>query len=106
MKLIVKAGLLFLYIVLSCSCSSNKVAVPYEKEAMTIIIKGDQQLNLYQGLAHSLYLCTYQLKDPNAFNQLADEKDGVEKLMECSRFDASVAYTKRLVVQPGQSYTD
>jgi predicted component of type VI protein secretion system len=33
---------------------------------------------------------------------LADEKDGLSKLLECSRFDPSVTYSKRLIVQPNQ----
>jgi type VI secretion system VasD/TssJ family lipoprotein len=91
--------------VLLSSCSSAPSRPPeytYQKEAITITLRADSQLNLYQGSPHTLVLCTYQLKDPNAFNQLTDERDGLPKLLECGRFDGSVAYTKRLVVQPGQ----
>lgn len=115
MKPFIKIGLLFLCAVLSCSCSlfgSSSSAgapsggVPFKANAMSASIKGDPQLNLYQNRPHPVYLCIYQLKDPNGFNQLAGEKDGIEKLMECSRFDGSVAYAKRLVVQPGQELTE
>ncbi|UFS70725.1 type VI secretion lipoprotein TssJ [Geomonas sp. RF6] len=76
--------------------------VTYKKDDITFRIKGDPQLNRYGNNAHALYLCVYQLKDPNTFNQLAEEKGGVAKLLQCSRFDSSVANAKRLVVQPGQ----
>ncbi len=65
-------------------------------------IKGSPQLNLYHDRSHPVYLCIYQLKDPNWFNQLAIENGGIESLMGCSRLDPSVAFAKRVVVQPGQ----
>jgi type VI secretion system VasD/TssJ family lipoprotein len=80
---------------------SSKVA--YKKQDFTLLIKGDPQLNRFQNNSHTLFLCVYQLKDPNAFNQLAEEKDGLPKLLECSRFDGSVANAKRVSVQPGQT---
>ena len=33
---------------------------------------------------------------------MIDEKGGLERLLECNRFDSSVTYSKRLVVQPNQ----
>ncbi len=80
--------------------------VTYKKDDMTFVLKADAQLNRYQNNAHTLFLCIYQLKDPNAFNQLAEDKNGLPKLLECSRFDSSVANAKRLVMQPGQEIKD
>lgn len=105
MKTDVRVWWLLACVVLLSSCSSTPSRPPeytYQKEAITITLRADPQLNLYQGSPHTLVLCTYQLKDPNAFNQLTDERDGLPRLLECGRFDGSVAYTKRLVVQPGQ----
>ncbi len=101
MKRYIEALLLFVIIVLFCSCAS----VPeykYEKEVISINLTGDYRLNLYQGSPHTLVICTYQLRDPNAFNQLIEDKVGLSKLLECSRFDPSVTYSKMLVIQPGQ----
>ena len=92
--------------VVSCSSVSRTPEYSFQKEAVTITLKADPQLNLYQGSPHTLVACTYQLRDPNAFNQIVDEKDGLPKLLECGRFDASVAYAKRLVLQPGQELKD
>jgi predicted component of type VI protein secretion system len=86
--------------------SDSAKVVSYQKEDLTLLIRADLQLNRFQNNAHTLFMCIYQLKDPNAFNQLAEEKDGVPKLLECNRFDGSVANAKRIVVQPGQSMKD
>jgi len=90
----------------ACSSVSRSPEYSYKKEAVFLTLRADPQLNLYQGSPHTIVACTYQLRDPNAFNQLLDEKDGLPKLLECGRFDASVAYTKRLVIQPGQEVKD
>ena len=78
----------------------------YEKAAISVHFVSDPQLNLFQMQAHSLIICLYQLRDPNGFSQLVDEKDGLPKLLDCSRFDPSVTYAKRLVVQPNQDATE
>lgn len=112
MKIFTTPALLSLLLLCLCSCSlfsskdkggdGVKPAIPYEKESIILKIRSDTQLNLFQGQPHSLALCTYQLKDPNAFNQLTDEKNGLSRLMECERFDASVLSSKRIIVHPSQ----
>ncbi len=94
--------LIFTMLICSCAAISSPPKYEYEKEAVRISLKSDPRLNLYQGSPHTLVVCTYQLKDPNAFNQLVDEKDGLSKLLECSHFDPSVTYSRMLVIQPGQ----
>ncbi len=93
------------------ACSSTPLAKQppdwgYEKNAIQLQITSDPQINLYQKKAHSLLVCLYNLKDLNGFNQLSDEKDGLPKLLECNRFESSVTYSKKLVVQPGQKITE
>jgi type VI secretion system VasD/TssJ family lipoprotein len=92
------------------SCASQPVAPPsewrYEKGAVHLNLRADPQLNLYDGQAHTLLVCVYQLRDPNAFNQLTEDEDGLYKLLECSRFDGSVVGAKRLFAQPGQTLTE
>lgn len=90
-----------------CS-SAPRTATPipppwsYEKNAIDLHIKADPRLNLYNKTPHTLLLCIYHLRDPSSFKQLQDERDGLQKLLECGRFDSSVAYAKAIVVQPGQ----
>ncbi len=103
------ASIIFLITVVgiaSLSCSSRSRSVDtagwgYEKEAIRIQLTGDPLLNLYQGKAHTMVVCVYNLKDLNGFNQLADSKGGLPALLECNRFDPGVTYAKRLIVQPG-----
>ncbi|MSN26943.1 MAG: type VI secretion system lipoprotein TssJ [Geobacter sp.] len=78
----------------------------YEKDAIQLHFTSDPQLNLFQNQAHSLMICLYHLRDPNGFNQLIDEKGGLLKLLECSRFDPSVTYSRRIVAQPGREMTE
>lgn len=73
----------------------------YEREAVHVCLKSDPLLNLYQDKSHTLMVCIYQMRDPNAFNQALDERDGLQKLLDCGRFDSSVTNAKRIVVQPG-----
>ena len=69
--------------------------VPYIKDGINFHLRGDSRLNLYRGAPHALVLCAYQLTDANAFNQLLEEKDGMARLLVCTRFDPTVNYAKK-----------
>ncbi|BBO67206.1 hypothetical protein DSCA_11360 [Desulfosarcina alkanivorans] len=87
------------------ACAAKQLPPPewtYEKEAIRMHIKADDQLNLDEGEAHTLLLCAYQLSDPNTFNQLSNDQDGLYKLLECSLFGDGAAASKRMIIQPGQ----
>jgi len=95
--------MLTLAMIISCGGATQYV---YEKEAIVLNLKSDPQLNLYRNSPHTLMVCLYQFRDPNAFNQLMDEKDGLQKLLECNRFDASVTNAKSFVVFPNKEKTE
>lgn len=78
----------------------------FKKGGISLSVTADPQLNLYKNSPHTLLVCLYQLRDPNAFNQLADDPNSLAKLMECGKFDSSITYAKRIVVQPGQKLTE
>ena len=87
------------------SCALGPIAPAqwrYEKDALTLRVKADRQLNLYGGKPHTLQLCIYQLKDPNSFNQLIGDEEGLYDLLACTLFDDSVSTTKRFIIQPGK----
>ncbi|RJQ70892.1 MAG: type VI secretion system lipoprotein TssJ [Desulfobacteraceae bacterium] len=89
-------------------CASQPTPPPewgYEKDAVQIHLKADAKLNLDDNVPHTLVLCIYQLRDPNTFNQLSDDTEGIYKLLECNLFDGSVATAKRIIVHPGQDMT-
>jgi len=86
------------------SCASYEPAKwEYEHNGITLNIKADEKLNLRDGTAHTLSLCIYQLKDPNAFQQLSNDIDGLYQLLECNVFNPSVAGCKRIIVNPGDN---
>jgi type VI secretion system VasD/TssJ family lipoprotein len=90
---------------LLAACAAKQLPPPqwtYEKEAIRLHILADPKLNLDEGEAHTLLLCTYQLSDPNNFNQLANDQDGLYQLLECRLFGEGAAAAKRLIIQPGQ----
>jgi type VI secretion system VasD/TssJ family lipoprotein len=93
-------------IILIWSCAAQQLPPPeseFEKGAIKINVEADPRLNLSDGKPHTLLVCVYQLNDPNGFNQLADDQEGLYRLLECDLFDGSVDGAKKLIVQPGQN---
>lgn len=100
-----RLAILGLMIMLFTSCASQPLPPPdwtYEKSAIEVNLKADANLHYTDGVAHTLMICLYQLKDPNAFNQLSEDLDGIYKLLECKIFDPGVATVKRIIVRPGK----
>ncbi len=90
------------------SCASQPLPPPeytYGKNAVIFHVKADKNLNVYQGTPHTLLLCVYQLSDPNKFNQLLGDEDGLYKLLECQSFGQGVTNVKRFIIQPDQDMT-
>jgi type VI secretion system VasD/TssJ family lipoprotein len=87
------------------ACAAKQLPPPkwnYEKEAIRLHIRADNKLNLDEGEPHTLLLCVYQLSDPNTFNQLSNDEEGLYTILECSLFGEGAAASKRLIIQPGQ----
>lgn len=102
-------------VLLSCSSARNATgSLPtplpvtnpadwsYQKAGISLHLRADPKLNLFRNTPHTLLLCIYHLRDPNGFQQLQSEKDGLQRLLDCNRFDSSVMHARTLVVQPGQ----
>ena len=96
-------GVLFVFFLFSCSAAVlSPPRWTYQKDAVKLHVIADPMLNLDDGKAHTLYVCIYQLKDPNGFNQLAGYQSGLYKLLDCKLFDQGVVASKRLIVSPGE----
>ena len=108
MKNNVMAIIMVLLLTMLSSCASLGMQPEwnYEKDAISLYYRSDSYLNSYQGNPHTIMLCVYQLRDPNAFNQLIGEEEGLSKLLECGRFDPSVTSAKRLTIYPRTEKTE
>ncbi len=82
--------------------SPEQIKWSYMPGALTINIKADENLNPFEGFTHNVMLCIYQLDDPAPFQELAANKGGIRKLLECGRFDESVVKVDRRFIQPGE----
>ena len=92
---------------LLCACTA-KVKKPdwkFENEAIRVHIKADHRLNLYNQQAHTLYVCFYQLSALNAFDQLAQDEDGIRSLLACRLFGPSVAAVTSKTILSGENIT-
>jgi type VI secretion system VasD/TssJ family lipoprotein len=90
------------------SCSKKVTELnkwPFEARGIKISYKADPELNLYENKPHTLFVCIYQMKDPNAFNELRLDRTGLMKLLECKRFDQGVSSSESIIVHPGDEET-
>lgn len=86
----------------ACSQTLKKPEWKFEKEALRVHIRADPHLNQYNGKAHTLYVCFYQLASVNAFDQLAQDEIGIRKLLDGRLFDDSVASATTRTMHPGE----
>jgi len=99
---------LFLFVSSVCGCGFAPVSPPewkLEKEGIVLHFEADNQLNQRHGKAYTLYVVLYQLNDPNSFNQLCLDEDGLAKLLECKVYDESVTSVKSIYIYPGSDVT-
>ena len=106
---------------LSCSCaekpidpkdipldSQNEVAATlwsYAENGLVLQLTSTDDLNLFEGASHTLLMCTYELSSREGFDQLAQSRTGLDKLLECGAFDASVVLSRRRIAHPGRVET-
>ena len=74
----------------------------YGSNAVVLRIQADSMLNSFDDNPHTLVLCVYQFSNPNSFKNLAQNKEGVLKLLACDKYDASVASAQRIYLQPAE----
>lgn len=85
----------------ACAARPRTETAPAPRDLIEVQVYADYKLNLFKRTSHALHVCLYQLKDQGSFAKLARNKGGFNRLLECGRFDESVAGVGQLVVQPG-----
>lgn len=106
MKRYIKFSFVLLGLLIVMSCVTTTIVPPqpiYEKNSIRFNIFPDSRLNFHKGNPHTLHVFIYQLKEPNAFNQLSGDEAGLYKLLEGESFDSSVTSFDKIVVRPGQT---
>lgn len=102
-------AILICFVACLLSACTPKVIPPTnwtgEKEGLILHLKSAPNLNKIDGMTSTLYFVVYQLKTPNAFNQLTTNKEGLYKLLESNIFDPSVTAVKNIVIYPGSDVT-
>ncbi len=91
-------------ILLLSGCGAKKLPPPewhFQQAAIKVSLTADPSLNLFDETPHTLFMCIYQLSDPNAFNVFIQNSKGISDLLACNRFDPSAVSFKRVIVQPG-----
>lgn len=83
--------------------SKDSILWAQEPKGITLDLTASPDLNMYEGKAHTLLLCLYQLEKREAFDALAATPDGLSRLLECGSFDPSVKMTSRIFLQPGEN---
>ena len=97
-----------------CGCSSQppaqdsprKQAIAavkwdYEKDAISIEINADEQLNQFENEAHTLLLGVYQMADPAAFYKLSADSTAMSTSLENGTAGDGFINLTRFVVTPG-----
>ncbi len=95
-------------LVYATGCTTLPASPPewkMQKEAVVMNIKADKELNKVRGKSYSLFIVIYQLSDPNPFNQLTEDENGLQKLLEGKIFDPSVVNVKTRIVYPDSNMT-
>ena len=109
MKNIAKSISMFSLLVFLSACAGSPgapmVAATFCEECIRVDVVADHRLNLHREVPHTLKLCLYQLSDPNSFNQLTNDVNGLYDLLECKRFDPSVKVSQQEFIHPGKDRT-
>jgi type VI secretion system VasD/TssJ family lipoprotein len=75
----------------------------YGEKAIRLRLNAAKDLNTFDGKAHTLQLCVYQLDKRDAFDLQKADQDGINSLLRCAAFDKSVKSATRIFLQPDET---
>jgi type VI secretion system VasD/TssJ family lipoprotein len=72
-------------------------------KSLRLRLNAAKDLNTFEGRAHTLQLCVYQLDQRDAFDLKKSDQEGIEGMLQCAAFDKSVKSATRIFLQPGET---
>jgi len=97
------------YLLVACASNTELMVADeewvFEERAISLEIDAPADLNTLNGRPHALAIGFYQLNDPKTFEGLKETPEGAEQLLAMGRIDETVAYFRRITVQPGEHRT-
>jgi predicted component of type VI protein secretion system len=77
----------------------------YAPGAISIELRSDPSLNLYEGEPHTLVLAVVQTIDPNLFKGLLADEAAVARLLATGQSTPPMTAVERVIVEPGRTKT-
>lgn len=74
----------------------------FEAQGLVFRFQSPQQLNMYMGKPHSLYLKVFQLSDTKVFKDIAKTSAGIRELLTSTDIDPSILGSKELTIAPNK----
>lgn len=84
--------------------SPDSIKWQWQPKAIKMSVSATDKLNWYDGQAHSLMVCVYQLSDKAKFVEYASTANGINIMLACNRFDNTVTQSERIFLQPGSKW--
>ncbi|MFV2056141.1 MAG: type VI secretion system lipoprotein TssJ [Thiohalomonadales bacterium] len=98
------AAVVLLQVMLSSACTNQPSLVEGTIDnGIRVEIKATEQLNYYNGQAHSLYLSMYELNSPTMFRAMIQNDSDRRTLLEGNWSHESVQAKQILSIQPSES---
>ncbi len=100
----IKIAMLLVISMITSSCASSVVPPArweMQEEGIILRISSDKNLHNENGIPKPLNIVIYQLTDTKKFNQMADEKTGLYKMLKCTKYDHSVVDVRKIKLMPG-----
>jgi type VI secretion system VasD/TssJ family lipoprotein len=81
----------------------DSVLWAFGEKSLRLRLNAAKDLNSFEGRAHTLQLCVYQLDQRDAFDLKKNDQDGIDNMLQCAAFDKSVKSAARIFLQPGET---
>jgi len=74
----------------------------FDAQAISLRFSSPQQLNMYMGKPHSLYIKVFQLSDVKVFQDIAKTPAGIRELLTSEDIDSTILGSSSLTIAPNR----